>query len=130
MEIGGYGFEKSKLLKITEDIYALKPLKRVDYYTLTHLSKHLNEYGYYAIKDGLVYVKHQPDTLSHLGLTQTLDSSGAPYFIRFRMVHSDFSDLLIPYGANKALQVRLMVVFKTNNSSVSPKLKNFQLIAH
>ena len=28
MEIGGYGFEKSKLLKITEDIYALKSKKQ------------------------------------------------------------------------------------------------------
>ena len=114
----------------SEDIYALKPLKRVDYYTLTHLNNYLDEYGYYAIKDGIVYVKHQPDSLTYLGLTQMIDNSGAPYFIRFKTVHSELSDLLIPYGKEKALQVRLMAVFKTNYSSVSPKLKNFQLIAH
>ena len=114
----------------SEDIYALAPLNRVDYYTLIHLNQHLDDYGYYAIKNGRLYVKHNPRTFSQLGLSSTFDTSGAPYFVRFKTVHSEFENLLIPYGSRQALQVRLMAIFKTNHPSISPKLKSFQLIAH
>lgn len=114
----------------SEDVYALAPLKRVDYYTLTHLNQHLDDYGYYAVKDGRLYVKHNPNTFSQLGMSSTFDTSGAPYFIRFKKVRSEFSNLLIPYGSRQALQVRLMAIFKTNHPAISPKLKSFQLVAH
>lgn len=114
----------------SEDIYALPPLKRVDYYTLTHLSPYLDEYSYYAIHDGRIYVKHRPEQLSKFGLSESFDMSGAPYFIRFKTIRSDYANLLIPHGTRQALQVRLMVVFKANHPSLSPKLKSFQLIAH
>lgn len=111
-------------------IYAIPPLKRVDFYTLSHLSSLNDEYAYYAILDGTLYVKHNPHRLEYEGLSERYDASGTPYFIRFQQVKPESAHLLMPYGNGYQLQLRLMAILKTERLALSPRIKSFRFVAH
>jgi len=100
---------------LTNDVFGFVPMR---YTSNTILDKMIGEnYQYYTIKDGYIYVKCDPDEM----IKSELDDMG--YFVSYYCLRED----MINYFKGNHIKFRIMAVLTSNDKNVSPELINFRI---
>ena len=100
---------------LTNDVFGFVPMR---YTSNTILDKMIGEnYLYYTIKDGYIYVKCDPDEM----IKSELDDMG--YFISYYCLRED----MVNYFKDNHIKFRIMAILTSNDKNVSPELINFRI---
>lgn len=100
---------------LTNNIFGFVPMQ---YTSNVILDKMIGEnYQYYTIKDGYIYVKCNPFAMTR----SDLDDMG--YFISYYSLRED----MINYFDGNHIKFRIMAVLTSNDNNVSPELINFRI---
>lgn len=108
-------YHNLNLKSLTNDVFAYPPMK---YTSNTILDKTIGEnYNYYTIKDGYIYVKCNP-----LDMIKS-DMNDMGYFISYYMLKEDMRN----YFDDDKLTFRIMAILDSNNKNISPQILNYRI---